>query len=157
MERAWHNSHYVVGLCSDDASAHAAIRSTFMKWATPEKREKMFFFDPDYCKQDVLHFMNNPKEGNLMLTIQGTSTEVFKMDQELMTADKFTAAALDNFTKEFEAGKLKPFVTLERPDHEENLTSDEKMHEMEHEEDDLGPDADVNLEKEEGEHEATEE
>jgi len=28
---------------------------------------------------------------------------------------------------------------------------------MEHEEDDLGPDADVNLEKEEGEHDGTEE
>ena len=106
MERAWHNSRFVIGLCSDDASAHSAIRNTFMKWATPEKRDKMFFFDPDYCKQDVLHFMSNPTEGNLMLTIQGTASEVFKMDHELMTADKFTAQALDDFTKSFEEGKL---------------------------------------------------
>lgn len=106
MERAWHHSHYVVGLCSEDATAHAAIRETFKKWASPEKRDKMFFFDPDYCTQDVLHFMGQPKEGNLMLTIQGTPAEVFKMDQELMTADKFTVEALDNFTKSFEEGKL---------------------------------------------------
>lgn len=80
MERAWHNAHYVVGLCSDDATAHKTIRDTFMKWATPEKRDKMFFFDPDYCKQDVLNFIGHPKEGNLMVTIQGTAVEVFKMD-----------------------------------------------------------------------------
>ena len=80
MERAWHNAHYVVGLCSDDANAHKAIRDTFMKWASPDKRGKMFFYDPAYCQQDMLHFLGNPKEGNLMVTIQGSSTEVFKMD-----------------------------------------------------------------------------
>jgi len=43
-----------------------------------------------------------------------------------MTADKFTAEALDNFTKSFEEGKLEPFKVIERPEHE-TLTNDEKL------------------------------
>jgi len=72
-----------------------------------------------------------------------------------MTAEKFTAEALNKFTTDFEAGKLTPFKNIERPEHE-SLTQDEKMADMDHEEDDLGPDAEPEL-KEEGEHDATEE
>jgi hypothetical protein len=71
-----------------------------------------------------------------------------------MTPEKFTATALDSFTKSFEDGKLTPFKIIDRPEHEQ-LSNDEKMQEMDHEEDDLGHDTDIDL-KEEGEHDATE-
>jgi len=55
-----------------------------------------------------------------MFTIQKEPTKFFRMAEDFMTTERFTAVALDNVMADFESGVMAPFLNLDVADEPEH-------------------------------------
>jgi hypothetical protein len=106
LDTAWRNSKFIVALCSKDAQKDEAVRSVFRSFATEDKRDKMFFICPNFCTSNLLPTIDSTHTSDLMVLIASSHHDLFRMDQNDVTPEKFSTTSINSFIDKFSNGEM---------------------------------------------------
>jgi len=69
MDHVHRNNRFVLALCSKDAEKDREVRDVFKAFATQDKRDKMYFICPNFCKEGLLPMIDSTHTSDLMVMI----------------------------------------------------------------------------------------